>query len=490
MAPTKARRPARAVALQRLGEHRGVPRIWIEGRKLERGGIAPGDRFSITWDAASSTVTLDFHDEGDRRVSKRTRGGRDIPIVDVSTQDVGEALGAGIERAQVTVYDRRIEVTVHPDDLAARERVERLVSKVRAGEPVATGSIAHGGGILDHAVHEGMADMGVRARLAFAIEIDEATLDVAATNNAIWDEDTLMVQASMDEVAFETLPKVDVLVAGIPCVGASRSGKAKNGISLAEDHETAGHLFVSLIASIKAQNPCIVLLENVPDYATTVSATIIRKALQVRGYEIHEAVLDGPEMGSLEMRRRWCLLATSKDLGIRLDAVRPIRMKEATLSEILESVPLDDPSWRSIVYMHEKAAINKGKGSNFSVNVADPTDPTVRTMGAKYWKRRPTEPKILHPEDPTLARLLTPTEHARAKTVPPELVSGISSTLAHQILGNSVIHAKWRSVGRLMGERMLALAKGDEPDAEAMQVLLDGDGQYEMVLDGGYRLRS
>ncbi len=467
--------------MQRLGEHRGARRLWIEGRKLERGGIAPGDRFSITWDPDARLVTLDFHDEGDRKVSKRSRNGRDIPIVDVSTQDVGEALGAGIERAKVTVYDRRIEVAVHPDDLAAQERLARLLLKVRSGEPLTTGSIAHGGGILDHAVHEGLRDSGVRARLAFAVELDEATLDVAATNNAIWDEDTLAVQASMDEVAYEDLPQVDVLVAGIPCVGASRSGKAKNGIANAEDHETAGHLFVPLIAAIKTLNPCLVLLENVPDYANTVSATVIRKMLAVRGYEVHEAILDGNEMGSLEMRRRWCLLATSRDLDVRLEAIRPVRAKEATLGEILDAVPLDDPAWRSVTYMFDKAERDRAKGSNFSPNFARPEDANIRSMGARYWKWRPTEPKIAHPDDPTKARILSPAEHARAKTVPVELVSGISNTLAHQILGNSVIHAKWRSVGRLMGERMVALARGEEPEVDPIAALLGDDDQYEMA---------
>ncbi len=453
----------RTISLQRLGEHRGTRRLWIEGRKLERGGIAPGDRFSIRWEPGTSTVVLDFNEAGDRRVSKRTRNGRDMPIVDVSTQDVAEALGPGIDRAKVSIFERRIEVTVHPDDLAARERVDRLVSKVRSGNPLSTGSVAHGGGILDHAIHEGMREAGVTARLAFAVEVDGATIDAAATNNPIWDEDTIGLHASMDEVALEDLPQVDVLVAGLPCVGASRSGKAKNAIELAEQHETAGHLFVTFLAMVKAVNPAVVLLENVPDYANTVSATVIRKALQVRGYEVQEAVLDGNEMGALEMRRRWCMLATSRDLALRLDQVRPARLKEATLAEILDDVPLDSDQWRSIVHMFEKAERDRAKGANFSPNFAAPGDGSVRSMGASYWKWRPTEPKLAHPTRPGVARLLTPAEHARAKTVPPELVSGLSNTLAHQILGNSVVHAAWKAVGTLIGERMLALAQGHPP---------------------------
>ena len=473
----------RAISTTKLTEHRGARRLWIEGRKLERGGISPGDRFAIAWDPATRQVTLEFRADGDRKVSQRNKSGKAIPIVDVNTRDIEEALGPGIERAKVSIYNKRIVVEVHPDDRDAQERLTRLADKIRKGEPISTGSLAHGGGILDHAIHTGLKDKGIQARLAFACEWDEPTLDAAATNNSVWSEETLQIEASMDDIEVRDLPDIDVLIAGLPCVGASRAGKAKNGLKTAEEHETAGHLFITFLAIVRAKNPSILLIENVPEFASEISADMIRKVLGIRGYQISEAILEGNAFGALEMRRRWCMLATSPELKIRLADLMPVREKEATLADILDHVPLDDDRWKDIQYMHEKAERDRLAGKNFSPNFVSPEATWIRSMGASYWKWRPTEPKIPHPTKPGFARILSPAEHARAKTVPPELVAGISNTLAHSILGSSVVHAAWQSVGRHLGDRMLAMAMGEVVDATPIKEAIAGLPLFDLAED-------
>ncbi len=241
--------------MQKIGLHRGVKRLWVEGMKLVRAGIKPGERYKVSWDPARNKVTLTFGAEGDRVVSRRERHSRTMPIIDIAGEALENALGAGIERAQVSIYRGRIEVDVHPDDKAARERLDRLRTRVREGDAVVTGSLAHGGGILDHAIHSGLRTAGVRSRMAFAVEMDPATIDAAAMNNPVWDEGTTLYEAPFQEVPPETLPVVDVLIAGIPCVGASKAGKAKNRISRAESHPTAGGLVVPLLQVVKATQP-------------------------------------------------------------------------------------------------------------------------------------------------------------------------------------------------------------------------------------------
>ncbi len=64
---------------------------------------------------------------------------------------------------------------------------------------------------------------------------------------------------------------------------------------------------------------------------------------------------------------------------------------------------------------------------------------------------------IRHPEKPKKRRLLTPVEHARVKSIPETLVNGLSATVAHQILGQSVLHSAFVSVGRLLGVHLQKL---------------------------------
>lgn len=463
--------PATSVAYTKIGAHRGRKRLWLEGRKLERAGIEPGRRFSVSWDPKTHLVSLDFSvADGDRVVSRRSRNGKDLPIIDISADAIEDALGEGIERAKVTIANDRITVEVHPDDVAAKERIERLVDRISKGEPVMTGSLAHGGGILDHAIHTGFKDTGIEARLAFAVEIDEVVLDAAATNNPIWDENTLLIQGGMQEVDVHKLPEIDILVAGLPCTGASKAGKAKNHNALTEDHEHAGALFVAFLRVVEACNPSIVIIENVPDYAHSASASVIRNVLDTWGYTVHETILEGNDFGALEDRRRLCFVAVAPQLGVRLDELVPTRTKEATLGEILEEISPDSDLWQSYAYLTEKAERDAARGSNFKPNVVGPEVTSVGAIGAGYSKIRQTEVKVKHPFEPSLKRLLTPKEHAAVKTVPYELVEGLGWTLAHSILGNSVTWAAWRAVGRHLAAKALAHVNEVRPPVDVIVV--------------------
>lgn len=68
---------------------------------------------------------------------------------------------------------------------------------------------------------------------------------------------------------------------------------------------------------------------------------------------------------------------------------------------------------------------------------------------------RSTEPFILHPTKPGLSRLLTAREHARVKTIPEEVVAGVSETVAHEILGQSVIFTAFEALAAAVGRLLL-----------------------------------
>lgn len=262
----------------------------------------------------------------------------------------------------------------------------------------------------------------------------------------------------MQEVDLRDLPKIDMLVAGLPCVGASRSGKSKNGIAAAEEHPTAGALFFTFLRVAKELNPSIICLENVVEYGKELSATVIRTALSEWGYDLYEMTVGGNEFGALEDRKRLCILAITKQCPIDVSKLVPIRDKEATLGEVMETIDPDSDAWKSVSYLYDKAERDTAAGKGFKMQQVGPDSEKVGTIGAGYAKIRSTEPMIAHP-DPArkgTVRLLTPAEHAAVKAIPRGLVDGISNTLAHKILGNSCVFPAFQAVGVMLGSQISA----------------------------------
>jgi DNA (cytosine-5)-methyltransferase 1 len=252
----------------KIGQHRGKPRLWLEGSKALLGGFLPGKRFEAKKDPDRQMLTLELSDTGCRIVSRKLKGERELPVIDINS---GELLSVfdGIEAVRVVVQDGKIFILPLATEIAVRERLGRLKAKLDSGAPILVGSLSHGGGVLSHAIHAGLQEAGVKAKLAFANEIREELLEQASEMNDAWDGGTLPLAAPMQELAFDTwamnqLPKVEVLEAGLPCSGASVAGRAKRGLEHPEAHPDVGHLVVPFLVIIAKVQPAVILLENVP----------------------------------------------------------------------------------------------------------------------------------------------------------------------------------------------------------------------------------
>jgi DNA (cytosine-5)-methyltransferase 1 len=79
-------------ATLKIGQHRGSPRLWIEGARLTRAGFEPGERVAVRFVAnegggPSIVITsADPNNAATHTISKRERGGRTIPILDCHDQ--------------------------------------------------------------------------------------------------------------------------------------------------------------------------------------------------------------------------------------------------------------------------------------------------------------------------------------------------------------------------------------------------------------------
>jgi DNA (cytosine-5)-methyltransferase 1 len=310
-----------------------------------------------------------------------------------------------------------------------------------------------------HAIHAGLYREGLDSRLIFANEIRPELLDHAREANDCWESDTVGIAAPMQELAFDRwamakLPDVDILEAGIPCSGASLSGRSKRKLGVPEDHPEVGHLAVAFLAIVAAVNPLVVVLENVPQYRDTASGAIIRSQLRDLGYAVHEVVLSGESFNAVEDRKRYCMVAVTNGVSFSMnDLVVPERIP-VTLGDALDEVDDDDPRWSAMPGLKAKQERDKEAGKGFMMQVFDGGSTRIGTITKGYAKVRSTDPKIRHPRNPDLLRQLTAGEHARVKQIPERLIDGLCETTAHEVLGQSVIYGPFMAIGALIANAL------------------------------------
>lgn len=157
----------------------------------------------------------------------------------------------------------------------------------------------------------------------------------------------------------------------------------------------------------------------------------------------------------MENRKRWCLVAVSKGLALPQEPAK--NTCTGTVGDILEAVAEDDPSWSKMAGLKDKEIRDAEAGKSFKMQVIDAESTSIPTITKGYAKNRSTDPKVAHPSDKSLLRLLTVKEHARAKTIPDNLLpDDISKTTGHEALGQSIIHSCFVAVGNEIGKVLQA----------------------------------
>jgi DNA (cytosine-5)-methyltransferase 1 len=447
------------VSINSIGVNKGKARVWLQGEMLARAGFVPQSLYEVTYaDGAIVLVKLNNLLQSVsgriRNVSVRSRNDREIPIIDLNSDRVLSSF-EGLSHVRVTYVEDEIRITSLASEQRAKERLERTEARIAAGEPLRFGSLAHGGGVLSHALHTGFKEAGVKCELAFANEIREELIQHAMKANGVWTKDTIALNGPMQELAFDeevmrNLPQLDVLECGIPCSGASLAGRVKRALSCPEAHPEVGHLLVGFLAFVARANPTAISFECVTPYFTSASMEIIRSQLRDMQYEVHEAEISGEDWNALEHRKRTVMIAVTKGMSFDFANLERPAKRARTLSEILEPIALDDDRWSQMQGLKEKELRDKANGKSFAMQIFDGASTKIATLTKGISKCRSTDPKIRHPENPDLLRNPTAIEHARAKDVPVSLIDGLSQTLAHELLGQSIVYSPFVSLGKLL----------------------------------------
>ena len=450
----------------KLGENRGKKRIWLEGAKIAREGYRVGQRFDIQ--VSHEKVTMTLNEVGQYKVSKRTRKEEEMPIIDVNNAEITDTF-ANTLLLRVVINRGTIVITSHHQQTRAQERLDRLSAKIKEGTPLDVCSLFHGGGILDKAIHHGLANAGIKTTIALAVELESKYLESSLRNNTeLWNPKSIVIHAPIESVDLSrTPPQVDIVVAGIPCTGASKAGRSKNqnwgdtAGGFAESHSSAGALFFNFLQFITVLNPSVIVIENVPEYQNTASMEVIASVLTSLKYTIQMRVLDSSEFGVLEKRKRLCVVAMTEGLeGFDLGSVssepkQPPAQGAQKVKHILDDIDLESPRWKEFDYIRIKQERDIAAGKGFKRQLITGDETHLGTIGKDYAKCRSTEPFIVHPHNSNKSRLLTPVEHCRVKGVPVSAIAGESDTTAHQILGQSVCFPVFEQVAFSLGFSLL-----------------------------------
>lgn len=443
-----------------IKEHRGNPRFWTEGNPPLRSGFEPGVRYSLVKHGGGILVKVDPN--GDRTVSRKTRAGKEIPVLDVNNKEDLEPL-RGHSVVRVAFGDGQVFLSPLASEARRIRRLERLKAHLLSAGELTLAGIASGGGVLSHAIHAGLKASGLKPKLTAFNEIREDLCEIALEHNDALSPDTVVLNMPLQELAFDDavlsrIGEVDIAELGLPCSGASVAGRAKLGLSMPEQHPNVGHLVVGGLAILAKLNPSVAIFENVTQYANTASAALMRQQLSDMGYDTFERELFGPDFGTLEARNRWCLVAVTRGITFDLDSLIPAPSVVQTVGDVLEPPEAVADRWSEMKGLKAKQERDIAAKKGFMMQIYTGAETRINTLTKGIAKNRSTDPKIQHPTDPSLLRIPTPLEHGRFKGLPENLITKLvgqmSATCAHELLGQGICYPPFKAVATHIGEAL------------------------------------
>ncbi|QIR16667.1 DNA cytosine methyltransferase [Shewanella aestuarii] len=424
----------------KVGTNKGVPRIWLQGGNLTASNFHKGQPFETVFNIDTRTIVLrllDTPNENCRFVSGRVNNKTKIvtPIIELAKSKLIDITGQAT-KVRVDFYENEIHISIHHLDCKIEEREARLKRNVTNGE-ITKGVVCVGIGVSAAAGHDALSSQ-LHCKTKFVVDRERKYLDLLTQNNHAIDGTTKIFEASLEEIEPELLDYVDILSFSLPCSGMSLSGRSKNRIKIPEEHATDATAVFGLIKIIDACNPSILVSENVVPAMHSATYVLLKSLLAMYGYNIAERTLSSEQTNSFENRERYWFVATSQNLPtVDLANFPKFAPKYSNLASLLDCIPHASNMWKSTKEKIRKAAVNKAAGKGFGFNLVDPNiTQRIGTIGKGYQKDRATECHIAGPNN--TMRLLTPSELARAQSVPAHLIQNVCDSTAYEGLGQGV----------------------------------------------------
>ncbi len=392
-----------------IGENKGAPRIWHEGKWLELAGFYRGVKIKVSY--LERQIINDIDNQGDRIVS-----GKNYPLIDLNNNRITEVFD---KEKQVRVIVNVGQIIITSTKKALRKE-QRLANNSKT-----YGSLFSGVDLF------GVAAQKAGYKSKWAIEINEKYADLWLANHK-----GTMHNLDISDIDLSELEQVELLIAGIPCEAFSIA-RRNQGKGLYEEHENAD-LSMFFLMIVEAINPKTIVLEEVPAYLKSGIGTATIAALKRMGYTVESKIISGAEYGELTVRRRAVIVASTKDKIEFPDQVESDR----TMKEIL--LPYDHPDceWfteetKPWIFKHWKE--QKAKGNNFVSQFILEETKQVQAITKRYFAGQGSNPVVKHPLKEDTFRWLTLNEVKMIMGLPESFDLGTSKTIAGEAMGQGVL---------------------------------------------------
>ena len=240
------------------------------------------------------------------------------------------------------------------------------------------------------------------------------------------------------KVAYDEIPKFDVLTAGFPCQPFSSIGK-REGFN----HETQGTLFHEILKILDHHRPSACILENVKGLTHHKSGEedtleIIYNKLDEHGYYPQIKLLDASKFGVPQYRERVFIVGFRKDDHFRASW----RFKWPVESEVTATLGNDIiqsgvEGYSISQHLQNSYIYKKDDGRPRVLIPGDCSDVTLNTLVSTYHKIQRLTGTFVQ-DGPTGLRLLSVQECLDIMGFPTGFDIPVSRTQAYRQLGNSV----------------------------------------------------
>ena len=391
-----------------IGENKTHPRIWIEGRYLDKAGFAKGSKIQVMYSKNQITIMLDT--EAEKIVS-----GKKSPVIDINNEKITECFNKD-KSVKVVVYVGQIIIT----RTKLNNRIESRLNDRSCA------SVFSGIGLMDQAAHKA----GYNSK--WGIELNDKYADLWQANNK-----GIMFNSSIEEINYSELDPVELLIGGIPCEPFSIARQNKNKNELYEEHQHAD-LSMFFLLVVEHVNPRTIVLEEVPAYIKSGIGTATINALKRMGYHVNVKIISGLEHGELTIRKRAVIVATTESpYEFPEEQTTDRTMKEILLSPDDPRCEWFTPESKSWVFDHWQT--QKAKGNNFQSQQITENTKQVQAITKRYFAQQAANPVVKHPTKENTFRWLTIDEVKKIMGLDPDFYLGESKTTAGEGMGQGVL---------------------------------------------------
>jgi hypothetical protein len=120
-----------------------------------------------------------------------------------------------------------------------------------------------------------------------------------------------------DILTLKTVPKADIIIAGVPCIGWSTRGNMK---ALKQPQSA---LFYEMLRVLDASHATSVFLENVPGIISKSYKQIVKELALLRGFELRWTFVTASQLGAPHERNRWFCLGIKPRSPLKSVVLRP-----------------------------------------------------------------------------------------------------------------------------------------------------------------------